>query len=191
MPINAKIISETDRFSEEALAHIDLIYRRALNMTKNDSDAKDLVQETYLRAYKFFDNFREGSNCKAWLLAILKNSFINAIRRERKYAQTIHLQEIDEQAIELPGQADPEDKVFGGLFNDDVTAAMNSLPSKYRIIILLADIQGFAYKEIANIIGCPIGTVMSRLCRGRRLLRNRLKAYALQHGYKVNEIRGN
>jgi RNA polymerase sigma-70 factor (ECF subfamily) len=187
MLINDKPISETERFAGEALEHIDIIYRHALHMIKNESDAKDLVQETYLRAYRFFDKFREGTNCRAWLLAILKNSFLNTIRRERKYLQTIHLLETDEYEIEFPDHDDLEDTIFGSLLNDDVTIAMNSLPAKYRIIVLLADIEGFSYKEIADKINCPLGTVMSRLNRGRNLLRNRLKAYALQHGYEVNE----
>jgi RNA polymerase sigma-70 factor (ECF subfamily) len=97
---------------------------------------------------------------------------------------------VDENEIELSGRADPEDIIFGSLFNDDVITAVNSLPAKYRIIILLAD-QGFSYKEIADRINRPMGAVMSRLSRGRRLLRNNLKAYALQHGYKIDESRGN
>jgi RNA polymerase sigma-70 factor (ECF subfamily) len=119
-------------------------------------------------------------------LVILRNSFINAIHREGKYLQTIYLSEMNNQGIELPDHDNPEDIIFGSLLSDDVTAALNSLPAKYRAIILLADIEGFSYRDIADKINCPIGTVMSRLSRGRRLLRKKLKVYALEHGYKLN-----
>ena len=166
---------------KQRLRIIDLIYGRALQMTKNESDAKDLVQETYLRAYRFFDKFREGTDCKAWLLAILKNSFINTIRREINRPQMISLSEMNGNGMELSGDADPENAIFGVLFDDDVFAAMNSLPAKYRIAVLLADIERFSYSDIADKVNCPIRTVMSRLSRvsrGRRLLKKRLQDYA-------------
>ncbi|MFC1715976.1 sigma-70 family RNA polymerase sigma factor [Candidatus Poribacteria bacterium] len=183
MQIDAETIWKTNRFQEEALPHMDSVYRCALYMTKNESDAKDLVQETYFRAYKFFSNFREGTDCKAWLITILRNTFINTIHRERKHPQMIYLSEINEHEIGLSGDADPEDTIFGNLFDDDVAAAMDSLPVKYRTAVLLADIEGFSYREIADRVNCPIGTVMSRLGRGRRLLKKRLQNYAVQRGF--------
>ncbi len=183
MPINAEAMSKTERFEEIALVHINLIYRCALQMTKNESDAKDLVQETYLKAYRFFDKFRTDTNCEAWLFTILRNIFINAIHRERRHPQTICLPEMEERGMEFSGDADPEDIVFGSLFDDDVTAAMNSLTIEYRTVVLLADIEGFSYREIADRVGCPIGTVMSRLSRGRRLLKKRLQDYAARRGF--------
>jgi len=175
------------KFSREAITHMNIIHRNALHMAKNENDAEDLVQQTYLKAYRFFDKFNEGTNCKAWLLTILRNSFINAIYRGKKYSQTMYLSEMDEYGMEIPHYDDPEDIIFGDLFNDDVNTALDSLPARYRTIVLLADIERFSYRDIADKINCPIGTVMSRLSRGRRLLRKKLKAYALKHGYKVDE----
>jgi len=183
MPINAEVMSKTERFEEIALVHMDSVHKYALCMAKNESDANDLVQETYFRAYRFFDKFREGTNCKAWLITILRNTFINTIRRERKHPQMIYLSEMNEKGRELLGDADPENAIFGVLFDDDVFDAMNLLPAKYRIAVLLADIEGLSYKEIADKVGCPVGTVMSRLCRGRRLLKKRLQDYAVRHGF--------
>ena len=183
MPINTEAMSKTERFEEVALVHMDSVHKYALCMAKNESDAKDLVQETYFRAYKFFSNFRSDTNCKAWLIKILRNTFINTIHSKRKSPQTIPLSEIYKRGIELSGYDDPESSIFGSLFHDDVAIAMDSLPGKYRIAVLLADIEGFSYKEIADIVGCPIGTVMSRLCRGRKLLKKRLQDYAVRHGF--------
>jgi RNA polymerase sigma-70 factor (ECF subfamily) len=183
MQSNAEVISKTGKFEEMALVHMDSVHRYALYMTKNESDANDLVQEAYLRAYRFFAKFREGTNCKAWLMAILRNTFISTIRRKRKCPQMICLSEIDEHEIGLSDGADPNDTIFGSLFDDDVAAAVDSLPIEYRTAVLLADIQGFSYKEIAERVGCPLGTVMSRLCRGRRLLKKSLQDYAVRHGF--------
>jgi RNA polymerase sigma-70 factor (ECF subfamily) len=183
MPINAEAMSKTKRFEEIALVHMDSVHRYALGMARNESDAKDLVQETYFRAYRFFGKFRESSNCKAWLITILRNIFVNTTYRERKRPQMIPLSEMDEHGIEFSGDDDPESNIFGSLFHDDVAAAMDSLPIEYRTAVLLADIEGFSYKEIADRVGCPIGTVMSRLSRGRRLLKKRLQDYAARRGF--------
>ena len=180
---NAEAISKTERFEEIAIVHMNLIYRCALQMTKNESDAKDLVQETYLKAYRFFDKFRTDTNCEAWLFTILRNTFINTILSKRKRPQMIPLSEVDEHGIELLGYGDPESNIFGSLFHDDVAAAMDSLPIEYRTAVLLADIEGFSYREIADRVGCPIGTVMSRLSRGRRLLKKRLQDYAARRDF--------
>jgi RNA polymerase sigma-70 factor (ECF subfamily) len=144
MAVNAEVISKTERFEEIAIVHIDSVHKYALFMAKNENDAKDLVQETYFKAYRFFDKFRENTDCKAWLITILRNTFINMIRHDRRYPQMIYLPEMEDRGTELSGDADPEDAIFGCLFDDDVTAAVNSLPIKYRTVVLLADMEGFS-----------------------------------------------
>ncbi len=187
MPVDATAKPKTDGFEAVALAHMDSLYRYALRMSRNETDAEDLVQDTYLRAYRFFDKFEEGTNCKAWLLTILKNTFINTIRHDKKYQQMIHLPEMEEHGVELLTDADPEGEIFGNLLDDDITAAMNELPAGYRTTVLLADMEGLSYREVADKMDCPVGTVMSRLHRGRRLLKKRLQDYAAQYGYTVNQ----
>ena len=179
--------SREARFEAVALAHTDSIYRSALYLAGNESDAQDLVQDTYLRAYKFFDKFEEGTNCKAWLLKILRNTFINTIRHNKKRSGIIYLSEIEEQGRQLPSNSNTEDSVFRDLFDDGITAAMDELPDSYRGAILLADVEKLSYREIADIMDCPIGTVMSRIHRGRNLLRESLKYYAAAHGYTEDE----
>ncbi len=175
--------SRDERFEKVALAYIDTIYRSALYMSKNENDAQDLVQDTYLKAYRFFDKFREGTNCQAWLFTILKNTFVNAIRREKTQPHMVSLSEMKDDEAELSSDTNPEDSLFGNLFDDDIVAAMDRLPDEFRTAVLLADVEGLTYKEIADVMNCPIGTVMSRLHRGRGLLRKRLWNYAAQHGY--------
>ena len=179
----AEAKSKSKQFEAVALAHIDSVYRFALYMSKNKSNAEDLVQDTYLKAYRFFDKFEAGTNCKAWLLTILRNTFINTIYRDSGHPQTIYLPEMEEHGRELLADSDTEGEVFKNLLDDDITAAINILPAEYKTAILLADIEGLSYKEIADIMDCPIGTVMSRLHRGRRLLRERLYNYAVRYGY--------
>ena len=177
------IKSKEERFEEIALVHMNSIYRSALYMTKNETDAHDLVQDTYLRAFRFFDSFEEGTNCRAWLLKILRNTFINSIRRGKRQLRVVSLTEMSEYGIELSSDFTPEDGVFGDLFNDEIVTAMNKIPAEYRSAILLADVERLPYKEVADIMDCPIGTVMSRLHRGRKLLRENLQNYAVQYGY--------
>jgi len=175
--------SRTERFEEVALAHMDSLYRSALYMARNENDAQDLVQDTYLRAYRFFDKFKEGTNCRAWLLKILRNTFVNTIRGNKRRPQVIHLTEMKDRGTELSADATPEDWVFGNLFDDDIIVAMDELPEEYQTAVLLADVEGLSYKEIADIMDCPTGTVMSRLHRGRKLLKEKLQDYAVEYGY--------
>lgn len=177
MQIDTEAELKAEKFEATALPYVDSIYRSAFRMVGNESDAQDLVQDTYLRAYRFFDKFKEGTNCKAWLFTILKNTFINTINRDRKQPRMVSLSEIEERGVDLPADVDPADEIFGDLFDDDIAAAMDAMPDGYRNAVLLADVEEFSYKEIADTIGCPIGTVMSRLCRGRRLLRKILQSY--------------
>ncbi|MBD3181584.1 sigma-70 family RNA polymerase sigma factor [Candidatus Poribacteria bacterium] len=170
-------------FENQALIHKDSLYQYALSKVKNESDAKDLVQETYLKAYKFFDTFEDGTNCKAWLFTILRNTFINFIRKDKMQPVLVFMQDIKAKGLEPAGGENPEDRILKDKFDDKVTGAINSLNEHYKNVVLLADVKGFRYKEIADIMNCPIGTVMSRLYRGRKLLREKLEDYALNNGY--------
>lgn len=169
-------------FEEIALQYMDSLYIAALRVTRDEIEAQDLIQDAYLRAYRFFDKFEKGTNFKAWLFKILKNLYINRYRRESKVVQMVDVSDA-EASGDLPAVATPEDEIFDELFDDDVTNAMDSLPEEFRIVIVLSDLEGFSYKEIAEILNCPIGTVMSRLHRGRRLLRKSLHEYAEKCGY--------
>lgn len=170
-------------FEHAALPHVDDLYAVALRYTKNPSDAQDLVQDTFLRAYGAWDRFVPGSNCRAWLLKILTNGFINTYRRGRS-RKAFAGRGADEQITVLYGDLrsqtaeDPEEAILGETLSDEVTRALDELPDDYRVVVLLADVEGLKYKDIAEALGCPIGTVMSRLFRARRQLEERLRAYA-------------
>jgi RNA polymerase sigma-70 factor (ECF subfamily) len=175
-------------FEELALKHLDPLYAAALRLTKNDRDAEDLVQDTFLRAYRFFDKFERGTNMKAWLFKILTNTFINRYRRsvkERNIVEgserdAVHERFVSREAAEYA--ANPEQYFFDRLLSDDVLKAVDSLPIDFRLVVILADLQEFSYKEIAEILDVPVGTVMSRLYRGRRLLQKALASYAVLSG---------
>ncbi|MDW8437230.1 MAG: sigma-70 family RNA polymerase sigma factor [Chloroherpetonaceae bacterium] len=177
-------------FKNEAMIHIDALYNFALRMTGDPEDANDLVQETYLKAYRFFDSFEKGTNCKAWLFRILKNSYINRYRKESKEPDKVDYDEIKEFYHTVKHSSldsnDMQEKIFGELLDDEVARALESLPEDFREVVQLCDIEGFTYEEIANMVDCPIGTVRSRLHRGRKILREKLLEYARYHGYKVN-----
>lgn len=178
-------------FNEEAVPHIDALYATALRLTKNGGDAEDLIQETMLKAYRYFHKYEKGTNCKAWLFKIMTNTFINRYRKAQKRKEFLiedgH-RPIQERAVAPP--IDPLHQHFGSeeamykkLFGDEVKAALEEIPVDFRMVVLLADLQDFAYKDIADIMECPIGTVMSRLYRGRRMLQTRLLKYAEEQGY--------
>ncbi len=169
-------------FEEMALQYMDLFYSAALRMTRDATDAQDLVQDAYLRAYRFFDRFERGTNFKAWLFKILKNVYINKYRKEIKMPQMVDVSEV-EVSGGLADSVTPENEIFDKLLDDDVTNAMDSLPEEFRLAIILSDLEGFSYKETAEILDCPMGTVMSRLHRGRKLLRDSLYEYAKKRGY--------
>ena len=181
-----------DAFHEEAVPHTDALYGTALKLTKDEQDAEDLVQETMLKAYRYFDKYENGTNCKAWLFKIMHNTFINRYRKSKKRKEYLvddenhrSLQERAEAPEEHPfvGEFDDQEDLFFKMFGDQVKAALSDIPMKFRMVVLLADLQDFAYKEIAEIMECPIGTVMSRLYRGRRMLREELGEYAQKQGY--------
>ncbi len=169
-------------FEELALQYMDSIYSVALRMTRDPTEAEDLVQDTYLRAYRFFDKFEKGTNFRAWLFRILKNIYINKYRKESRAPQMVDISSV-EASNNLQNLKTPESEIFDKLLDDDITSAMDDLPEEFRDTILLSDLSGFSYKEIAEILECPIGTVMSRLHRGRKLLRDSLYGYAKKHGY--------
>ena len=176
-------------FEELALQHLDPLYSAALRLTKNDRDAEDLVQDTFLRAYRFFDKFERGTNMKAWLFKILTNTFINRYRRsvkernivEGSEREAVHERFVSREAAEFA--ANPEQFFFDRMLSDDVLKAVDSLPIDFRMVVILADLQEFSYKEIADILDIPVGTVMSRLFRGRRLLEKSLLDYAAETGH--------
>jgi RNA polymerase sigma-70 factor (ECF subfamily) len=167
------------RFESEALPLLSGMYGAAFRLTRNAADAEDLVQETFLRAYRGFHQFQEGTNLKAWLYRILTNTFINSYRKKQRQPQTISDEEIEDwylysKLAERGAEPSAETSVIEALPDEDVQEALSSLPEQFRIAVLLADVEGFSYKEIAEITDVPIGTVMSRLHRGRKALEKRL-----------------
>ena len=175
------------QFEREALPHLDAIYGLALRLTRNERDAEDLVQDTLVRAYRGYERFESGTNIKAWLFRILTNTFYNS---RRKAANVLRI----ESEAELGGHHDrfmseastaghaAEAKVLDTIALDQLQNALNELPETYRIVVVLSDLNNFGYREISDILDCPVGTVMSRLHRGRRLLRQKLYGYAIEQG---------
>ena len=174
-------------FEEVALVHLDLLYRTALRLTHDRAEADDLVQETWLRALQHFDQFDPGSNCRAWLVTILRNAFLNRLRRRgRERLESDMTGErgdsapFEDSAIE---RSTPEEEFFQTVFHGDVERALKSLSPAFQQVIVLADFEGFTYKEIAQVLNSPLGTVMSRLSRARQFLRTELRTLAREHGY--------
>ncbi len=175
-------------FEEELLPHADALKTFAYHLTYSDEDANDLVQDTYFKAYRFIDKYEEGTNPKAWLFKILKNGYINEYRKKVKRPIKVDFEEIvayhDSDDDRITGYNDLREDIFQYMMGDEVTIAINALPLDFRTVILLCDIEGFTYEEIAKIIDVPIGTVRSRLFRARNLLKEKLKNYADSLGYK-------
>ena len=174
-------------FEQEALPHMDSVYHFAYNLTGNGEDARDLLQETYLKAFRFFDSFQRGTNCKAWLFQISKNSFINRYRKQSREPDKVRYDDIEDFYETLrPVFADAnnlEEALFNTLLDDEVTVALQSLPEAFRSVLILSDIESMTYEEIAEILDCPIGTVRSRLHRARKILRDQLYFYAKNKGF--------
>ena len=175
-------------FEEEALVHLDLLYNSAMQMTRNAADAEDLVQETFVKAYRFFDRFKKGTNCRAWLFKIMKNNFINAFRKRSKEPVRVDFEQVEAtlqaqpQPAVPPGEAKSIEHLFEELVEDDVKEALDQLPFEFRMVTILSDVEGLSYQEIADIMECPVGTVRSRLSRARRFLRGKLYEFARKHG---------
>jgi RNA polymerase sigma-70 factor (ECF subfamily) len=176
-------------FEAAAMPFVDALYNTAYRMTRNSEDAEDLVQETYLKAYRYYDKFEEGTNFKAWLFKIMKNTFINNYRKKQQAPALSDFAEIEE-SFETQVNEDtarqtknPEEELLENVLDEDVQKALDKLPPDYRMVVLLADLEGFSYKEIAEILEVPVGTVMSRLYRGRRLMETAMLEFARDHGY--------
>lgn len=178
------------RLEQEALEHIDALYRTGLRMTRNATDAEDLVQEVYLRAFRSLHQFTEGTNLRAWLFRILTNTYINEYRRRQRRPTSSSIDDLEEfylydhliDSNVQPGVERPEDIVLSQLSVDSVIDAIEELPEEFRQVVLLADVEGFSYRDIAAIVDIPMGTVMSRLYRARRRLQRRLYDAAIDAG---------
>ncbi|HDY66880.1 MAG: sigma-70 family RNA polymerase sigma factor [Candidatus Scalindua sediminis] len=174
---------------DSLLIHIDALYRSAIYLVKNENNAEDLVQEVYLRAFKFLQEDKEISNEKAWLFKILINTFINQYRKDKREPSLVDFDTIESFYGSIEEEAmvstTAENEVgLDKLQDDDVKKALEELPDDFRMAILLSTAEGFSYKEISDIVKCPIGTVMSRIYRGRRMLKEKLTNYAKKHGYE-------
>jgi RNA polymerase sigma-70 factor, ECF subfamily len=178
-----------DKFEEQILGYLDALYGTALRMTAQEAAAEDLVQDTYLRATRFHNKFQEGTNLKAWLFKMMVNLFINNYRRDRRSREIregTERQDMVERTVtsgKLNAASAPEEYFFEKLFSDDVIAALDDLPHDFKMVVLLVDINEFSYAQVATILSIPVGTVMSRLHRGRRLLRSALYNFAVDEGY--------
>ncbi len=180
-------------FEAAAMPFVNSLYNTAYRMTRNAQDAEDLVQEAYFKAYKYYDKFQEGTNFKAWIFKILKNTFINNYRKQQNrpvQSAFSEIEDIFESRVSdevLRRNLNPEEELLEHVLDEDVQRALDGLSEDYRMVVLLADLEDFSYKEIAEILDIPLGTVMSRLYRGRRQLEKTMLDYARQHGYIEGE----
>lgn len=188
-----KVLKYTNReklevFDQEFMPHVNSMYNFAYRLTFDEDDSKDLVQDTYLKAYRFIDSFERGTNAKAWLFRILKNSFINDFRKKSKQPAKVDYQEVESyynsDDVDVPMTADLRVDALKDMIGDEVSIALNSLAVDFRTVIILCDLEGFTYEEMAKILDIPIGTVRSRLHRARNLLKEKLQSYANSMGYK-------
>ena len=188
----AAVVSRSTRkkhseFEAEALPHMDVLYNFALRTTGNQDDARDLLQETYLKAYRFWDKYEKGTNIRAWLFRIMKNSYINRYRKETKEPDKVDYEDIENFynsiRAEHTDSNDLQAKLFDNLLGDEVARALESIPEDFRTVVILCDIEGLTYEEIAEFVEVPIGTVRSRLHRGRKLLQAKLFDYAKTQGF--------
>lgn len=192
--VNRAPVEETDqerreRFERDALPFLDQLYGAAMRLTRNPADAEDLVQETYAKAYSSFHQFKEGTNLRAWMYRILNNTFISSYRKKQREPQKSDAGELEDWQMleasthEAQGMRSAETEAMSALPDEEIKEALAALPEDRRLAVYLADVEGFAYKEISSILEIPLGTVMSRLHRGRSQLRELLAQYAAERGY--------
>jgi len=177
----------TAEFEQAALPEISHLYKSALCLTRSKTEAEDLVQETYLRAFRFFDNFQPGTNCRAWLLTILRNLFIYRYQQKKREPEIVDLERIDQNYKSMVEQGEkernnPENQLISRLMGGEIEKALRELSEEFRMAIMLVDIEELSYEEAAKVMECPIGTVRSRISRGRRMLQVALRGYALERG---------
>ncbi|HBQ60477.1 MAG TPA: RNA polymerase subunit sigma [Balneolaceae bacterium] len=174
-------------FDDEIIPHMDALYNFALRLTTDPNDAEDLVQDTIVKAYRFFSSYEKGTNAKAWMFRILKNSFINNYRKNSKKPSQVDYDEVssyyESVRAERTETSDLENLMFREMMDDDLSEALTRLPEDFRTVVLLCDVDGYTYEEIANMLDVPIGTIRSRLHRGRNLLKTELLEYAKKRGY--------
>ena len=177
-------------FERQALVHTDALFGAAYRLTRNPRDAEDLVQDAFLRAYRFWDSYQQDSNCKAWLLRIVTNTFINEYQRKKRSREVLDAATAEQDATDgvlvhadANDKQSPEKALLDRSVSDDVQRALDALPDDFRTAVVLCDVNGLSYKEIAEIMDCPVGTVMSRLFRGRKLLATALREFAQAEGY--------
>ena len=183
-------MADQERFVDDAMEHMPSLYTAAMRMTRNSSDAEDLVQETYLKAFRAYGGFEEGTNLKAWLYRILTNTFINTYRAKKRRPEETDVEDVEDlylyhRLVGYGGSSigrSAEEEVLSRFTDEAVKAAIESLPESFRMTVLLADVEGFSYKEIAEIMDVPVGTVMSRLHRGRGALQKALHDFGLERG---------
>ncbi len=173
-------VSAPARFDDEALPHLDLLYRVALRLTGDPAAAEDLVQDTILKALRGWKSFRPGSNARAWLVTILRNQFINGWRKVKRAPQQVDVEAVPEFVDR--DNLDPEGRFFADLVDDEVLAALDALPDDFRDVVVLSDLEGLPYAEVAEALDIPVGTVKSRLFRARRILQGTLRRYAEETG---------
>ncbi|MBD3617311.1 MAG: sigma-70 family RNA polymerase sigma factor [Gracilimonas sp.] len=180
-------IKKQKDFDKEIIPHMDALYNFALRLTTDPNDAEDLVQDTIVKAYRFFSSYEKGTNAKAWMFRILKNSFINNYRKTSKKPSQVDYDEVSSYYESIRAErtetSDLENLMFREMMDDDLSTALKRLPEDFRTVVLLCDVEGYTYEEIANMLDVPIGTIRSRLHRGRNLLKTELLEYAKKRGY--------
>jgi RNA polymerase sigma-70 factor (ECF subfamily) len=172
-----------------ALVHLDALYHVALRLTRNRAEAEDVVQEAFLRAFRSFNRFNPGTNCRAWLFTILRNVFLNRVRAQGREVLEGEMGGLDQAEVmaDTHAETNPEERFLQTVLHGDVDRALTTLPLAFRETVMLVDIEGLTYREVADVVGCPMGTIMSRLSRGRQLLRRSLVRFAREHGYVKEE----